>query len=96
MKKTGMKLLAAALLALGSMGAVGCNNAIDCHHICSRYKDCFDSKYDESGCETRCQANSKKDDNYSHQVDQCEACISDRSCSSATFNCAGECSDVVP
>jgi hypothetical protein len=92
MKKTRMKLLAAALLALG---AVGCN-AVDCHHICSRYKECFDSKYDESGCEQRCRDNSEKSNNYSNQVNQCDACISDRSCSSATFTCAGDCSNVVP
>lgn len=91
MKKLGWTFLASILFALGG----GCN-PIDCHQICSRYKDCFDSKYDVAACVQRCVDNSTKRNDYAHQVDRCSACIDDRTCASATFSCIGDCSNVVP
>jgi hypothetical protein len=92
-----MKKLFAALSMFA--GLAGCNPidaAIDCHAICVRYQSCFDMNYDLAACESRCRSNSTTDADYRHKADQCSACINDRSCASSTFNCAAECSTVVP
>ncbi|CAN5716422.1 hypothetical protein BH09MYX1_BH09MYX1_00070 [soil metagenome] len=72
------------------------DNAIDCHTICQRYADCFSSSYDVSACESRCKDNSSKDSNYQNKVNTCDACIDDKSCTSATFTCASNCNGIVP
>lgn len=92
MKFTRMMFLCAAAIFGG-----GCaiDNLIDCNTICTRYRDCYDSNYDVVACRNRCQANSN-DSNYQARVNECDACIGGRSCTSATFNCAGSCSNVVP
>jgi hypothetical protein len=90
-------LLFAGLLALGSL--VGCNaveNAIDCNGICSRYKDCYDSKYDTGKCESDCRDNANSDKDYMRKADACNDCIGDKSCASATFNCGAQCAGIVP
>ena len=74
----------------------GCDAALDCHAICSRYSDCFDKSYDVGACESRCRTHSSDDANYRNQADQCSACIDDRACSSTAFNCGSQCSNVVP
>ncbi len=70
--------------------------AVDCDAICNRYKSCFDSDYDTVACASRCRTDAKNDSDYKHKVDVCSACIDDQSCSSATFDCAGDCGDIVP
>ncbi len=83
-----------SVAAIGGCGKI--DNAIDCHQICSRYQTCFDSTYDVGACEGRCKNRSAADGNYQRTVDQCNACISDRDCSAATFHCGTECSTVIP
>ncbi len=76
----------------------GCDSvdaAFDCDAICSRYKDCFDSNYDVGACASRCRTKAD-DDTYRRQADQCDACIDNRSCTSAVFSCATECASIVP
>ncbi|MBI5547651.1 MAG: hypothetical protein HY901_27530 [Deltaproteobacteria bacterium] len=84
-------LTALAFPACGSIDA-----AVDCHSICSRYSDCYDADYDVGACESRCRDHSSDDADYRHLADQCNACISDRACPAASFNCATECLSVVP
>lgn len=83
-----------ALFTMASCTAV--DSAADCNTICNRYKTCFDGDYDTGACQDRCRSNANGNDNYYVTVNNCEACIDDRSCGSATFNCASECSSVVP
>ena len=91
-------ILLAALFTL--VPAMACNgpieNTVDCHRVCKRYADCFDSNYDIAACESTCRSNANSDAGYQHNVDTCEACIDDVSCTSATFNCSSQCSTVVP
>lgn len=95
-----MKLFQIGFIALtfGSM-AVGCDsvdNAIDCSQVCSAYADCFDSDYDVDACTDSCEADAKDDDSYENKLEACEACIEDLSCGEATFECGGDCINIVP
>ena len=91
-----MRALASLLLFLGLVGCNPIDAAIDCHAICKRYQSCFDMNYDLVVCETHCRDRSATDTDYRHKADQCSACIDDRSCATATFNCGVECSTIVP
>ncbi len=93
---SALLLSSAVAIALASQACSSVDNAIDCHAICKRYADCFNSAYDVSACESRCKKNAGDDPDYAHKVDVCSACIDDQSCSSATFNCGGSCASVVP
>jgi hypothetical protein len=93
------KLLAIAAVLFAGLTQANCgaiSTAIDCHSICSRYSDCYDSKYDVSACESRCRGHAADDANYNRTASECSACIGDRACASATFSCSGQCSSVVP
>jgi len=102
------KEIKATLLAAAFMGALvatattlanGCGTAdevFDCQSVCSRYRDCYDSGYDVDGCRSRCRTASENNPSIRQDADQCESCIGDKSCLSATFNCAGSCSSIVP
>jgi hypothetical protein len=92
-------------LALGLLltQLVGCSdtvdditNNIDCHSVCQRYSDCFDSGYDIDGCTDKCENNADSDSDRQRKLHACDDCIDDRSCTSATFNCADECVGIVP
>ena len=92
------KILAVAALFV-SLGLVGCNPidaAIDCSAICTRYQTCFDTSYDTGQCAASCRSRSTTDSDYRHKADQCNACIDDRTCATATFSCAVPCNSVVP
>jgi hypothetical protein len=93
-----MKLFFAAVVLAG-LALAGCKTldaAIDCHSICSRYSGCYDAKYDVGACESRCRGHSSDDSAYRRRADECSACISDRSCTGATFSCPAQCLTVVP
>jgi hypothetical protein len=96
--KIGVSLTLGALLLVLAIptGCDSISNAIDCDGICSRYASCYDSDYDQSACTSRCRDNAGKDDDYMARADSCNECIGDKSCASATFNCAGECVGIVP
>jgi hypothetical protein len=93
-----------ALAAFFLAGAVGlatpscdkAETAFDCQTICDRYKTCFDSTYNVDSCRSNCQNKAANDMDYQRKVDDCEACIDDRSCSSATFSCGPRCIGIVP
>jgi hypothetical protein len=92
-------LMIVATIALGSLFGIGCGavqNAVDCNGICNRYKTCFDSNYDVGKCESNCRDNANSNNNYMTDVNDCNNCIDDKSCASATFSCAAPCATVVP
>ena len=88
------------LLSLGlgvmSSGCDSINRSVDCQDICARYSDCFDSTYDVSACQSRCDDSATNNANFDQQVKNCSNCIDDRSCTSTAFACTLECSGIVP
>jgi hypothetical protein len=91
-------LLACAVL-LASLGPLSCDaidTAFDCESVCSRYRDCYDANYDVDHCRQSCRSRAANDPNVQGAADTCEACIGDKSCVSATFQCGASCSSIVP
>lgn len=97
--RPGMKTITLfGLFVFGALTVFGCNtvdNTVDCDGICRRYADCFDKSYDVSQCTSRC-LDSVDNEGYHTQADACVSCIDDKSCTSATFNCATQCKGIVP
>lgn len=88
--------LCAFLFGSAAIAVSGCDEAdqaVDCSQICNRYQECFDEDYDVSACIDRCRPMLDEDP---HGADDCEACIDDRSCTGAVFNCASDCAGIVP
>jgi hypothetical protein len=94
--RTTLLVLSMGVTSAWLMFGCGVKNAIDCHGICARYQSCYDSSYDTGACEDRCRDNADHDSNYADEVDQCHSCMDDKSCASATFNCASPCANIVP
>ncbi len=90
---TKLLALAAACAALAGCGAV--DKVLDCNHVCTKYKDCFDSSYDVAACTGRCNSNSDSAD-FRTKANSCNACIEGQSCTGAAFGCATQCVGVVP
>jgi len=89
-------ILASALTGLLGASARGIvDNTVDCNATCDRYKECFDTSYDTGRCYASCKAKAK-DPAFREQVVSCEDCIGDKTCSGRSFNCASECSGVLP
>jgi len=87
----------AAIVATATTLANGCGTAdevFDCQSVCQRYADCYDSGYDVGACRQRCRTASENNPSIRQDADQCESCIGDKSCISATFNCADSCSSI--
>ena len=72
------------------------DTAFDCGAICNRYASCFDGSYDTSACASRCRERAANDERWRRKADTCNACISERACTAATFSCAVDCVGVVP
>jgi hypothetical protein len=92
-------LLGGLGLLLSSIVAVNCDSvetAFDCQSVCTRYRDCYDSSYNVDNCRSSCRSRAANDPSVRQAADTCEACIGDMSCLSATFNCGGSCSNIVP
>ena len=88
-----------ALAASAGLWGPSCGEAdklFDCQSVCSRYRSCFDSRYDVDGCRSRCKDSADRNMDFERKADDCEACIDDRSCTSATFSCLLPCAGVVP
>lgn len=87
-------------LALGLSVSFGCGGRVEerlnCRNVCNSYEDCVDSDYDSRDCIQRCSSDSVDNDDYSRQVDMCDACINDRSCGESVFACTAECASIVP
>jgi hypothetical protein len=91
-----LSILSLSLMAplLGGCGAA--ETAFDCEQVCSRYRDCYQADYDVSGCRDRCRSRAADDSTVMSDAAKCDDCIGDKSCLSATFNCAPECGVIVP
>ena len=92
-----------AVVVVSSVASVvGCSaadevsNTIDCGQVCARYSDCFDADYDVEGCTDRCENSADASEDKERRLEMCDACIDDRSCGDATFNCADDCVGIVP
>ena len=89
-------LMAAVLAALMLWGCGSAENTWNCAEICEAYEDCVDEGTDVSECTSSCLEQAEKDDSYAAQVDECEACIDDKSCLEGAFQCSLACAGVVP
>jgi hypothetical protein len=101
--KNRLKIATVCALVLGSLGFVGCSEAVDeitntvnCRSVCERYSECIDSDYDVDGCTDRCEGEADASEDREAKLEACENCIDDRSCATATFACAAECGGIVP
>ncbi len=86
-------------LLLLSVFAINCDSvetAFDCEQVCTRYRDCYDASYNVDNCRSSCRSRAANDSSVRQAADTCEACIGDKSCLSATFQCGGSCSNIVP
>ena len=99
MRATIKRCLLMVTTVVGLAGIDACGKAdeiFDCNSVCSRYADCYDPSYDVDKCRSRCRTNSENDPSVRSNADQCDACIGDKSCLSATFSCGGVCGSIVP
>ncbi len=95
--KSALAMFALALAA--GLWTPSCGEAdklFDCQSVCSRYQSCFNSGYDVASCRSKCKDSADRDMDFQRKADDCEACIDDRSCSSATFACTARCAGIVP
>src|SRR6185369_3357814 len=65
-----------------SLGVGGCSdtvdeisNKIDCHTVCKRYADCFNSAYDVDGCEDKCEHSADSSEARESKLEACDDCI---------------------
>lgn len=89
-------LLVLAVATSGCAVVQKIDSVIDCQGICDRYRSCFDEKFDVGACASKCRKSASDDPDYRRKADMCNACITERSCVSATFACGTECVSVVP
>jgi len=89
----------AFVLLFGAVAACGkddpftaVDRAKDCNEICDRYRDCFSASYDVDECTDRCTDMVSKSDTA--DIDECESCLDDTSCSSS-LGCTAECAGIV-
>lgn len=89
--------VAALALVLGN-AALGCSdakNVVNCAEVCDKYKSCINSDYDVASCTSKCEDKANDNAERQQQLDSCNSCIEDRSCTSAVFNCTTECATVI-
>jgi hypothetical protein len=96
-------LLFVAVSASLTAAVVGCGDTVDevtnsitCGEVCEQYADCFDADYDVDGCIDRCENDATANEDQERRLEICDACIDDRSCAEATFNCTDDCVGIVP
>ncbi len=101
--KNRLRVAIGLAFATGVFAVAGCSStvdevttSIDCHTVCQRYADCFASDYDVDGCTDKCENSSDASSERQRKLKMCDACIDDRSCTAATFNCADDCVGIVP
>ena len=91
-------LIGLALVTAGcSSDAVNSvTNHFTCKDVCQSYADCFDSGYDVDGCKDKCEGKAGDSDSQQDKLDECHACIDDKSCVADVATCSGSCSAFVP
>jgi hypothetical protein len=92
-----------ALCGLSLVAVVACGddadeitNTITCGDVCQRYADCFDDDYDVEACTDRCEDDATPDEEKEAELEECDACIEDQSCTGALVECTAECAQFVP
>ena len=85
-----------AAVALTHIACDSIDRAYDCAAICDKYKTCADANYDDDACAERCRENAADSEAFEDKADDCQACVDDRSCAGAAFNCTPECVGIVP
>jgi hypothetical protein len=98
-RETSTIELAVVVFFLASL-AVTCScsffdNTTDCNAVCERYAGCFDDGYDSDRCTKRCIDNSWGNDDYTAQVNACDACIATQDCLTNAFECGSDCADII-
>lgn len=94
MRSSTFAVLLALVPACGAADEV--ESQVECEAICDRYAECYDSDYDVGECAAECKDEFDEDADYLEKIDDCDACIDDKSCSESTFACADECLGIVP
>ena len=93
------RLIPAAALALllgnVALGCADAKNVVSCAEVCNKYKSCINSDYDVASCTSQCEDKANDSASRQDQLDSCNSCIEDRSCSGAVFNCTTECASVI-
>jgi hypothetical protein len=92
-------LALSTLVCAASFGCDGTDeitNTITCGDVCERYAECFDEDYDVDACTERCENETTPDEEKEAELEECDACIDDESCTSAVFECTTECAQFVP
>ena len=94
-----LKLTSIACAVLLTAAACGTDDPItaidrstDCAQICKQYKDCFDSDYDVEDCTDHC--SDMVSDEDTKQIDDCENCLDDTSCTEG-LGCTSECASLI-
>jgi hypothetical protein len=92
--------IACAVLLTAFAGACGKDDPVtaidrstDCAQICDKFKECFNSDYDVEECTDSC--SDMVDDDDTSQIDDCENCLDDQSCTEAV-GCTAECAGLIP
>lgn len=93
----GLSALFLTLVGAGCSDTIDeITNHVDCRQVCSRYSECFDADYDIDGCADKCENSADASETREAKLERCDACIDDKSCTGAAFNCADECAGIVP
>jgi hypothetical protein len=96
MRRVFASFVVACAVGFATSSCDSVDTAFDCQAVCSRYRDCYQPDYDVGQCRDNCRARAADDPNVKGAADACEACIGDKSCLSATFDCGTSCSRIVP
>jgi hypothetical protein len=100
MRTIGKMLLVCSFSAFSALAcgdeADEISNRITCSDVCNRYADCFDDDYDVDACVDDCEDEATPDEEKEAELEECDACIDDESCTSAVFECTSECAAFVP
>lgn len=83
-------------VALGCSAADSVTNHFTCNDVCQTYADCFDSNYDVGECKNRCEDKANDSNRKQDSLDECHACIKDKSCVADIASCSGSCGNFVP
>jgi hypothetical protein len=70
-------------------------NTITCADVCERYQECVDADYDVAACTDRCEDDASSSETRESRLEECDACIEDRSCVGSAFACATECAGFI-
>ena len=90
-KLTPVIFISLALFGVACSAADPITNKFTCHDVCQRYADCFNSSYDISGCTDKCEADASDSSDKQNKLDDCHACIGDKSCVADFTSCSASC-----